>query len=176
MNNSEPETSARVTCSGGGFFMQDGVRRFIADCASSSVGRLVFVAYAVYLVSLIGYAYDHIPGAAYPFRFYGERELFELMNLPQLELIRSLRLIFRWQASRFTDALAAIYIALPWWVYGHLIERIAKRVMDRGDPAAAERTYSTFCYEEPQRGLQTDEFFEWIAIPRRENGRSENAR
>jgi hypothetical protein len=145
--------------------MHDGVRRFIADCASSSVGRLVFVAYAVYLVSLIGYAYDHIPNMAYPFRFYGERELFELINLPQLELIRSTRLIFRWQASRFTDALAAVYIALPWWVYGHIIERIAKRIMDRGD-TSAEHVPLTFYYEEPARGLEAHEFVDWMAVPR----------
>src|SRR5688572_27615552 len=64
------------------------------------------------------------------FRFYGERELFESLNWPQIELIRSSRLIFRWHASKITDALAAVYIALPWWVYGHIFERIVKRITD----------------------------------------------
>jgi hypothetical protein len=113
--------------------MLDGVRKFIADCAGSTVGRLAFVGYLIYITLMIGSAHGHFPYLAYPYFFYGERELFELLNAPQLALIRSSRLIVRWQASGFTDALAAVYIALPWWVYGHLFERIAKRIMDRGE-------------------------------------------
>src|SRR5688572_27615551 len=49
--------------------MHSGVRRFIADCASSNVGRFVFVSYLIYLViylpSMIGYAYGHIPYMTY---------------------------------------------------------------------------------------------------------------
>lgn len=147
--------------------MHDGVRRFIADCASSSVGRFMFVAYLVYVVSMIGYAYGHIPYMTYPFRFYGERELFELMNWPQIELIRSSRLIFRWQASKVTDALAAVYIALPWWVYGHIFERVALRIMDRApNNARSRREFETFDRGEQPKRLQASKLFEWIGAPR----------
>jgi hypothetical protein len=110
--------------------MHEKLRRFVSDCAASTVGRLVFVGYLVYLVSMIGYAYGHFPDMIYPFRFYGERELFELLNWPQLALIRSSRFMYRWQASKLTDSLLAVYIALPWWIYGYVFERIVKQIAD----------------------------------------------
>ena len=141
--------------------MHDEVRRFISDCARSNVGRLVFVGYLVYLVSMIGYTYGQFPHMTYPFLFYRERDLFELMNWPQMELIRSSRLIFRWQASKFSDTLAAVYIALPWWVYGHIFERIVKRIADvTPRQSIAEHEFGTFI----GRG-QPNEFFEWTGIP-----------
>lgn len=146
--------------------MHDGVRRFIADCASSTVGRFVFVAYLVYVVSMIGYAQGHMPYMAYPFRFYGERELFELMNWPQIELIRSSRLIFRWQASKFTDALAAAYIALPWWVYGHIFERIGRGIADRTPREfTAERHLGAFVRPGQPKQLRAGKLLEWIGTP-----------
>ena len=111
--------------------MEYGVWKFISNCASSKVGRFVFAAYLIYLISMIGYAYGHSPYTAYPFRFFGEREIFELLNSPQLAVIRSSRFVFRWwQPSQFTDALLAVYIALPWWVYGYLGELVWKRATD----------------------------------------------
>ena len=109
--------------------MHDGVRRFISDCAKSTVGRIVFVAYLIYSISMIGFFYDHL-GDLYPFRFYGERELFNLINAPQITFIRSLRLLYGWDASKLSDAFAAINIALPWWVYGYFAELIVKRIVD----------------------------------------------
>lgn len=103
--------------------MHDMVRQFVSDCARSKVGRLVFVSYLIYSIWMIGYFYGHL-GDFYPFRFYGERELFTLMNLPQITLIRSSRLLYPWNASKFNDAVSAVYIALPWWVYGYVIELI----------------------------------------------------
>lgn len=79
---------------------------------------------------MIGYAYGHMPDMTYPFRFYGERELFEVLNWPQLELIRSSRSLYRWQASKLTDSLLAVYVALPWWIYGYVFELIVKRIAD----------------------------------------------
>lgn len=132
--------------------MHDGVRKFISDCAASTMGRFVFVAYLIYIVSMISYAYGHFPFMTYPYRFYGERELFELMNLPQLELIRSTRLIFRWQASKFTDAVFSVYIALPWWVYGYLFERLVKRIADTSSrEALAEECMNMFEVKERVR-------------------------
>ena len=108
--------------------MQYGPWKFISDCASSKVGRFVFVAYLVYLVSMISYAWGHIPYTTYPFRFYGERELFELMNAPQIAFVRSTKLVLGWEASKFTDFIASFYIALPWWVYGYAFELLVKRI------------------------------------------------
>ena len=116
--------------------MQYGVWKFISDCASSKVGRFVFVAYLVYVVSMISYAWGHFPHMTYPFRFSGERELFELMNAPQLAFIRSSKLLFRWEASKFTDTIAAVYIALPWWVYGYAFERLVKQIAGTGSTEA----------------------------------------
>ena len=110
--------------------MHEKLRSFVSNCAASTVGRFVFVGYLVYIVSMIGYAYGHMPDMTYPFRFYGERELFESLNWPQLELIRSSRFLYRWQASQLTDSLLAVYVALPWWVYGHVFELIVKRIAD----------------------------------------------
>ena len=132
--------------------MHDGVRKFISDCAASKVGRFVFVAYVVYIVSMISYAYGHIPFLTYPYRFFGERELFELMNSPQLQLIRTTRLIFRWETSKFTDALLAMYIALPWWVYGYLFELLVKRIADKASrEALPEEWAKMFEVREPTR-------------------------
>ena len=117
--------------------MHDGVRQFVSDCAESKVGQLVFVAYLIYTISMIGYFYDHT-GDLYPFRFYGERELFNLINAPQIAFVRSLRLLYVWDASKLSDAFAAIYIALPWWVYGHIFERIVKRIADTSPKGAKQ--------------------------------------
>ena len=110
--------------------MHESIRIFISNCAQSKIGRFVFVAYMVYTVSMIAFAWGHFSTVTYPFRFYGERELFELLNWPQITFVRSVRLIFRWQASQLSDTVAAVYIALPWWVYGYIIELIVKRVME----------------------------------------------
>ena len=132
--------------------MHNWVERFIADCSASKVGRFVFVAYVVYLVSMIGYTYDHIPSMTYPFRFFGERELFLFMNAPQLALIRSTRLIAHWPASKFTDAVLAVYIAMPWWVYGYLFERLVKRIADTSSrEASPEEWIHVLDWKDPNR-------------------------
>jgi hypothetical protein len=38
--------------------------------------------------------------------------------------------MYRWQASKLTDSLLAVYIALPWWIYGYVFELIVKRIAD----------------------------------------------
>ena len=110
--------------------MHESIRLFISNCAQSKIGRFVFVAYLVYVVSMIGFSYGHFPTLTYPFRFYGERELFESLNWPQIAFVRSVRFIIRWQASQLSDTVSAIYIALPWWVYGYIFQLIVKRIAD----------------------------------------------
>ena len=134
--------------------MQYGPWKFISDCASSKVGRFVFVAYLVYLVSMISYAWGHFPYMTYPFRFYGERELFELINAPQIAFIRSARLVVRWEASKFTDVIASFYIALPWWIYGYAFELLVKRIVGTSrHEDLPEELNSVFDDERAQRRL-----------------------
>jgi hypothetical protein len=108
--------------------MNEAIWKFVSECAASKAGRFVFVAYLVYVVSMTSYAWDNFVVATYPFRFFGERELFELMNAPQIAFIRSTKFVWRWEASKFTDAIAAFYIALPWWIYGYVFELLIKRI------------------------------------------------
>ena len=49
--------------------------------------------------------------------------------MPQLEVIFSLRRIYGWNgASKFTTAVDVVFIALPWWLYGYMLELVVKHI------------------------------------------------
>ena len=96
-----------------------------SDLEASRFGRTFFLTHLLVWMFMVGYVWNY-PGYRPPYPLFNR--IFEFLwylDSGYLERFDYLRLYCFGPKSRFSDAMLALFVSVPWWVYGFSIEYTA---------------------------------------------------